>query len=232
MNFYEVTFTCYLFKNIHFQYANEKISKNINKSMLLDEMLSGQHEENKYKFFCFNSFYPIEKDKIYKAGRIYVFRIRGINENYVKKLKIVIDKNKNEDFKIVSSDIKCISRRHISEIYTITPVVITTEGNHNWLSSDGFNILINRLHSNLEKKYNSFYKQNVRAMDNFIQHLNMINYKPFSFKYKNTKLLGNKFKIIPNDDEFSQKLAFMALATGLGEKSSSMGMGYCNYRFL
>ena len=53
-----------------------------------------------------------------------------------------------------------------------------------------------------------------------------------SFFYKNTKLLSNKFKIVPNDDVISQNLAFIAEATGIGEKSSSAGLGYCNAQYL
>jgi len=37
---------------------------------------------------------------------------------------------------------------------------------------------------------------------------------------------GNKFRIAPNEDDISQKLAFVALACGLGEKNS-YGGGFC-----
>ncbi len=46
---------------------------------------------------------------------------------------------------------------------------------------------------------------------------------------KEVRLFGNKFKIIPNEDEVSQKLAFVALGAGLGEKNS-FGGGFCSYR--
>jgi len=45
-------------------------------------------------------------------------------------------------------------------------------------------------------------------------------------QYKKIKLFGNKFKIIPKADEISQKLAFIALGAGLGEKGS-FGGGFC-----
>lgn len=43
------------------------------------------------------------------------------------------------------------------------------------------------------------------------------------------RLFGNKFKIVPNEDEVSQKLAFVALACGLGEKQS-YGGGFCLWK--
>jgi len=42
----------------------------------------------------------------------------------------------------------------------------------------------------------------------------------------NVRFFGNKFRIVPNEDEVSQKLAFVALACGLGEKNS-FGGGFC-----
>ena len=69
---------------------------------------------------------------------------------------------------------------------------------------------------------------------NFIQFLEIKNHKPqiifFTKNYNNQikriKLFGNKFRIIPNEDELSQKLAFMSLSCGLGEKQS-YGAGLC-----
>ena len=45
-------------------------------------------------------------------------------------------------------------------------------------------------------------------------------------KVSSFRFFGNKFKIIPNEDEVSQKLAFVALGCGLGEKNS-FGGGFC-----
>ena len=62
----------------------------------------------------------------------------------------------------------------------------------------------------------------------------MKNQKPQSIYFKTinnkkekiVRLIGNKLKIIPNKDETSQKLAFLSLAVGLGEKSG-LGGGFC-----
>lgn len=37
------------------------------------------------------------------------------------------------------------------------------------------------------------------------------------------EIIGNKFRIVPTKDEISQKLAFLSLGVGLGEKSSYGG---------
>ena len=48
---------------------------------------------------------------------------------------------------------------------------------------------------------------------------------PLEKDKQKSRLFGNKFKIIPNEDEVSQKLAFIALGAGLGEKNS-FGAGF------
>jgi CRISPR-associated endoribonuclease Cas6 len=91
------------------------------------------------------------------------------------------------------------------------------------------------LQDNLEKKYNAFYGTKLKPTQNFIQLLEIKNQKPqriwTSKKDKEQKIvsfnfIGNKFRIMPNEDEISQKLAFLALGCGLGEKNS-YGGGFC-----
>ena len=84
------------------------------------------------------------------------------------------------------------------------------------------------------KKYEEFFGKKIEVNQNFIQLLEVKNQKPQSIYFTTTKneiqkrvrLLGNKFRIVPNEDEISQKLAFLTLGVGLGEKSS-YGSGFC-----
>ncbi len=88
-------------------------------------------------------------------------------------------------------------------------------------------LLKERIQANLEKKYSAYYGQKIAVEQNFIQYMEFVRDKPIALKYKKTTLIGNKFNLVINDDETSQKLAFVALATGLLEKNSSNGMGFC-----
>ncbi|MCK4440354.1 MAG: CRISPR-associated protein Cas6, partial [Sulfurovaceae bacterium] len=86
------------------------------------------------------------------------------------------------------------------------------------------------LHDNLEKKYFDFYGEKLLPHQNFIQLLEIKNIKPQTIwttkNGKSFRFFGNKFRIVPHEDEVSQKLAFVALACGLGEKNS-FGGGFC-----
>ena len=95
-------------------------------------------------------------------------------------------------------------------------------------------ILQNQLQKNLEKKLKLFYPEDMEATSNFIDKIEIKNVKPQSIYFKTirnqkeklVRLIGNKFKIIPKKDDLSQKLAFLSLGVGLGEKSS-FGGGFC-----
>ena len=89
-----------------------------------------------------------------------------------------------------------------------------------------------QLQDNLLKKYENFYNEKLKPTQNFIQLLEIKNQKPQSIYFMKkindgksirVRLFGNKFKIVPNEDETSQKLAFVALSCGLGEKQSYGG---------
>lgn len=231
MEYYELISTIYLLNNICFNKTNEVIGRVINKAMLMDKELAEKHERNEYKFYVYNSLYPIEIDKTYKKGRVYIFRIRTLEKSFAMKMKDYLTKAENEYFKIISIETKKVCRRNIIELYTMTPVLITVNNKY-WLPHDDFMLLQKRVQANLEKKYNKFYQEKLNINHSFIQYIELLNRIPMSFFYKNTKLLANKFKIVPNQDDESQRLAFIAEAAGIGEKNSSVGFGFCNAQYL
>ena len=82
------------------------------------------------------------------------------------------------------------------------------------------------------KKYELMTGEKIEMNESFIQLFSILNKKPLKVVYEHKDkggrvFLGNKFKIVPNDDDNSQKLAFTALACGLGEKNSLLGAGFC-----
>jgi CRISPR-associated endoribonuclease Cas6 len=197
--------------------------------MHLDAELAEKHNQKGYKFYTFNNLYPTEEDKLYKAGRIYVFRIRSLERDFIVKMKQLLPEVKNSSFRVLASEVKIFNQRHISELYTITPAVATIN-NRNWVAGDDFLLLQERIQMNLEKKYKAFFQEKLQPTQSLIQHIEMVNQKPMKIKYKNTSLIGNKFKIHINEDQVSQSLAFVALATGILEKNSSCGCGFCSAR--
>ena len=231
MKYFELKCTAYLKRDISFEKSFETISKYISFSMAKNNLLN-LHKDNGYKYYVFGGFLQIQKDKIYKKTNAYQFSIRSLDENFIDILSNALRENiNNSNFLVVQTIKKTIKQFFISELYSATPVIVTNGGKF-WTFRENGDILQlqKQLHDNLEKKYSSFFKEKLQQKQNFIQLLEIKNKVPQNIHIEKNghkiKFFGNKFKIIPNDDEISQKLAFVALGCGLGEKNS-YGGGFC-----
>ncbi|MEJ8555394.1 CRISPR-associated endoribonuclease Cas6 [Tepidibacter sp. Z1-5] len=226
MIYYELKIACLLKKNLYYTETNEFIGNKINKSMLLDDDLKKEHKKNEYKMYCFNSFFPIEKDKTYSSGKVYMFKLRSLDKLFIDKIKICLKKLKDNDIDILAIEKRKVNMNDFKEFHTITPVIVTVD-NKPWIKENGdLEVFISRLQNNLIKKYKKFFNEELELEEYFIEKFTM-GKKPLACKYKGKSMLGYKIKFKINDDEVSKKLAYIALAAGLGEKNSSLGAGFC-----
>ena len=230
MKYYELICTAYLKRDITFKDSFEKIAKYISYSMAQIEKFEKLHNQNSFKHYTFSNFTPIQKDKVYKRGNNYQFKIRSLDEEFIDRLEQTLRENiNNPNFLVVIASKKIVKQFFINELYSITPVITSVENGKFWtLQQDGDIVkLYNQLHSNLDRKYQAFYGKKLQSSENFIKLLELKNQKPqtiwTSKNGKSFRFFGNKFKIVPHEDEISQKLAFIALACGLGEKNSFGG---------
>lgn len=231
-SYIEIILTVYLKKDINYLDSFSIISRGINSAVFLDEDLRKKHEVNVFKYYVYNSFFPTVQDKIYKSGDIYIFKIRTIDEMFGNKIGNLIKSIDYEYFKVIATEKRIIKKHFITMLETITPAVVTTEKNKNWVKGDSIELLMKRLDSNLEKKCKRYYKVDMVSNENFIERIEMVNEVPISIPYKNTKIIGNKFRIFPKEDDISQAKTFMAEACGIAEKSSSLGAGFCYAKYL
>ncbi|MGE0051522.1 MAG: CRISPR-associated endoribonuclease Cas6, partial [Arcobacter sp.] len=240
MKIFELKCITYLKQDVSFEDSFDSISKFINYSICQKDEYKQKHNQNVFNNYCFGSFFPIEKDKLYKKGNTYYFTFRTIDEKFAKELSNLLRANINNPYlQIVQVEKRDIKQFFISEIYSATPVIISlkkeNEKSHQlfWTLEKSGDIieLQKQLQENLIKKYEEFFGEKLNVSQNFIQLLEIKNHKPQSVCFTTTKnemqkkvrLIGNKFRIIPNEDEISQKLAFLSLGVGLGEKSSYGG---------
>lgn len=233
MKIIELKCTVYVKSDISFESSFEIISKYISYSMCQDEKLEKLHNDfTSFKNYCFGGFYPIEKDKIYKKGKTYTFSIRTIDDDFANRIIPHLTQNtKNENFIVVDVSKKVMSQHFVTELYSATPVIVTMSNKRYWMKEDDIMLLQNQLQQNLLNKYKAFYDKELEPIQNFIQLLELKNNRAQTIKLTNKngkqyRLFGNKFRIIPNEDEVSQKLAFLALGVGMGEKSG-YGGGFC-----
>ena len=233
MKYFELTCTAYIKKDIGFKESFETISKYISFAMAQDEKLKSLHEKRDFKHYVFGGLLPIERDKVYKQGSSYRFAIRSPDEYLIDTLSKNLRENiNNPKLLVVETHKRSIKQFFIGELYTATPTIVTTDNGLFWtMQKDGDILKLQKqLQDNLEKKYKAFYSKELQTKQNFIQLLEVKNKTPQNIEItkqeKRVRFFGNKFKIVPNEDEISQKLAFLALGAGLGEKNS-FGGGFC-----
>jgi len=242
MTIFELKCEAYLKNFIELKESFDILSKYINFSIYQSKELDLENKNRSVNNYCFSNFYPTENDRIYKKDGVYKFIIRSINKVLIEELEYLLCKNINNSYlQVVSTQKKEIKQYFIKELYSATPVIITDRKDERgkqlfWSLYYNGDILSlqKKLQNNLEKKLKYFYQEELVDSKNFIQEIELKNQKPQSIYFKTTKdkkeriirLLGNKLRIVPNSDDISQKLAFLSLAVGLGEKSS-LGGGFC-----
>jgi len=229
MEFFELKCKAYLKQDINFKESFEIISKYISYTISTSH-LKNLHFQNSFKYYVFSSFYPAVKDGIYKKDLLCEFTIRTLNKELADVLNNHLRENINNPFFLVlSTQTKEVKEFFIEDLYTLTPTIVSISNSKYWTlqSSGDIMLLVKLLHENLVKKYNSLYRTNINPTQNFIQRLQILNKTPQTIQItkngKKIRLFGNKFVLSPNSDEISQKLAFLALGAGLGEKNSFGG---------
>lgn len=230
MKVYQVDMLVFLLKDIEYSDIFTQIANFIDEGMAKIPELLELHNKNVYKNYCFNSFYPLEKDKIYKNGKQYKIQLRTIDKNLAKFFNEKLVNNFNNSIKGLKSEIKIIPKKYIEKIYSITPAIIKDNNGYwkNNISLEDFEV---RLKENLIKKYNFITKDKVDEDFQLYTSLEFKNNKPIAVKYKEIKILGDKITININDDEVSQELAYMSLGTGILEMNAR-GAGYVNYKWM
>ncbi|WP_200764012.1 CRISPR-associated endoribonuclease Cas6 [Nitrosophilus alvini] len=229
MKYFELKVDLFLKYDIEHRKSYEPLSKMVS-SALNNTSFKELHNENRFKHYVFSNMWKTSKDGIYKKGNN-LFFLRTPDEKLFSELGKALFDYENDIFKITGVSKSIHSQRFISSLISVTPVFTTFSKNRKvyfWtLQEDGnINYLLKTIHNNLKKKYESFYGNKIDTKDSFIEYFQIKNQKPQTIFYKSVKFFGNKFYIVPKSDEASQKLAFMALSCGLGEKNA-LGGGFC-----
>ncbi len=245
MKIFEQKCIAYLKQDLKFYESLDYLSKYISFCMMQSENRQ-KHTKDGYKYYSFSGFQPKQddiKNKFYKGGETYSFTIRSLDENFLDTLALSLRENiNNPNFLVVQTQKKVLQQSFVSELYSVNPVIVTSSSDEKgrqlfWTMEKNGDImqLQRQLHDNLVKKYQTFFGEKLEPKQNFIQLLEVKNRVPQNIvitkkdqEHNAHKItfFGNKFKIIPNEDAISQKLAFVAMASGLGEKNS-YGGGFC-----
>lgn len=227
---FDIKVKLYITKNITNEESSGEIAKLIDTSLLKDATLKILHEERSYKPYVMNSFYPIEKDGIYKEGKIYTVIIRTISQSFKEHCETILCNTYTDRLKVLSVNANKWRKGIIDKVYSITPVILKLENTGYWKNQYSIADFERLLKDNLYKKYKHFFSEEIVEENELYTNIQFDNKKPIGMKYKNVTLLGDKVTIHVASNETAQKLFFMALGSGIGH-NNSRGAGFINAKF-
>ena len=230
MKVFEMRLKVYLLKDIETEKLLAKEAGFIDSALAKEAEWLDYHEENQFKNYCFNGCYPIERDGIYKKGKIYTITIRTIDARLAKYLFHTLKDHHNYFMKGLTVEGRILPQKMISEIYSLTPVIQKSDEGYwrNQMSLDEFE---KHLFENAVKKYKQYTEEELNEDFQLYTGLIFLNRNPISNEYKKIRLLGDKINLKIADNEQAQKMAYFLLGTGICELNSR-GFGYCNYRWI
>jgi CRISPR-associated endoribonuclease Cas6 len=230
MNVYELKLKVFLLKNIDSIKSTQSIAELIDKSFTKKKDMMEFHKERKFKFYTFNSLYPLETDKIYKGGKIYTVLIRTVDENLVGYFKNFLVNEYTDKLKALTIESKIIPKKYLQKIYSVQPCIAKFDLGY-WRGKYDLSIYEERLKLNLIKKYQIFFNTQLDEDFEMFTHINFDNKKPVSIPIKGVNLLGDKLTLQVANNETAQMLGYFALGVGILEMNSR-GCGYINYQYL
>lgn len=230
MEVFQIRIKVCLKKDIPVTNAQTQITYYIDNCFAQDEAMKALHNENKFKYYCYDLLYPQEADKVYRRDKIYTLTMRTVDSRLAAYLAETCENVNTEFMKGLRVENRRIPKKHIDLLYTLTPAVIKDEKGY-WKGHMAFEEYEKRLKVNLIKKWNQFEDDKLDEDFELYTGIEILNRGSIAAEYKGIKLLGDKVRIHVADNETAQKLAYMALGTGILEMNSR-GFGFLNYRWL
>lgn len=229
----EIIVRVYLNKTIKVQEAQGAIVRFLDTFLSKDEKFNQFHNANIQKGYTFDLLYPIERGmREYKGDTIYQFRIRTVNEEFAAYFISGIADHKTNEIKGLARTIKTIPHKHISQVYTLTPMILVdTKGRGYWRDCMSFSEFEEMLKKSMIDQYEKWTGETIDKDCPLYDQIELKNKGAIGVPYKGIKLLGDKLSMQVADNETAQKVIYYLLASGIGTKGSR-GMGFLGYRIL
>ncbi len=227
---YAIRIRIYILKDIPIEEIQGEITKYIDSGLSEMPQFAELHKENRYKYYVYDNLYPLEKDKVYKKNQIYTLTIRTVDAKLAKYFSERVVNTYTDKLKGLTAQVRILPKKHIDVIYTLTPAILKCDSGY-WKDEMTVEQFEERVRVNLIKKWNEFYGEKIDEDFELFTGVEFLSTSPIACPYKGIKLLGDKVRMRIADNEMAQKLAYMALGTGVLEMNAR-GFGFVNYRWL
>ena len=228
---YEITTKVFLLEDLTVKRASTSIPYFVDSILVQDTIYKDFHGENKLKGYTTDLLYPMEKNGIYKKHEVYAFRIRTLDQKLAQYLLKNLSNHSIREMKGLVAEVHTIKKGLFEKLYTITPVIVKTQEHRYWKECLSLEEYEAQLKKNLWKKYRYFTGKEPDESLSIWDSLVLKNQGVIPFPYKNITLPGDKLEIFISNNKQAQEVAYMILATGLGDLNSR-GASFMGYRYL
>lgn len=226
---YEIRLKVMLKKDLVYYEAGEIMGRLLNKVLCDEPEYLKLHEESRdYKFYVYDTFIPCEKDRIYKAGKVYRIRIRTVKENLAEFFFENLPEKETADIKCIRADIGVVPKKNLEKVYSLTPAVMKNYPEGYWRDIMSAAQFEKRLLDNLVKKYKYLTGEAIDENIMMYNGIRFMNSRPIKVSYKGITLLGDKIELTVAQNRTAQKLMYMALGAGILENNAN-GCGFVNF---
>lgn len=198
----------------------EKISRGINFCMGGTDETRRLHGGKGYKGYCFYVREPLPIN----TGDLFHLVVRCYGDSLSERMKECLLLQDNDFFYCQEIDYDRTYRYRTSAkrlaVKTVSPVVVTGL----WNDFSDADLIADSISANLNKKYNAATGESVRH--NPVCGIKVLGRNSCITRYKGGCIAGRKILVMFKDDELSQRMAFVAMPYGIGEKNS-LGFGTC-----
>jgi len=225
---YELIVKTYCLKPIADSEALESISSLIDKTFLLSDGMRKYHNAREYKFYSHDTFAPWSRNGV-SAGEIRSFKIRTVDSKLKDYLMANLLELSTDNLLVLYVTEKVIPKGALSSIESVTPLILKTEVGY-WRNNYSEEFFIDRVTTNLIKKYNAFTGKNIPLAG--VELFDEITLKKSHIKrmYKNITLFGDRYIFNLKDNELSQSLGYFSLGVGLAEMCPR-GFSFMQYQY-
>ncbi len=227
---YELRVKVYLLENLKLEDVGMELSSLVDKSFLCSDEYKEFHENRGYKHYSIGGLLPVEKDRLFKKGKIYDFQVRTPSKKLKDYLKSNLVNEFSKNIKVLVIDEKTVPKNFFEKIYSLTPVVAKFSEGY-WKDKVEFCRFEERIKTNLIKKYNDFTGRKIDENFQLYERIEIDNEYPIPLKYKNIRMLGDKITLYIGSDEVAQELAYFAIGVGLLEMNPRT-FGFVGYRYI
>lgn len=217
-------------KDLPYEKTSESFAYFIDSALGLDEHYLQFHKQAGYKYYVYDMLYPIEKDGIYKKGKIYTVRIRTVKQDLAEYFSDKLPFHNSEEFQGKGGELRIIPKKMLERIYSVTPILQKNNQGY-WKGHMRLAEFEERLKVNLIKKYKCFTGEELDEDFALYDLIEFKNTKPVKMVYKGIHLLGDKISFQIASNETAQMLAYFALGVGICD-NNARGAGFVNYRYL